>query len=240
MAGVKHHLLDIVTPDSDFSAAEFASLARKKVQEIKNQGKNIIIAGGSWFYITSFLNEELMPNIGINKELREQLSTKTPDELWQILFELDSVRANQVHKNNKDKVIRSIEMCKGLNMPVSEFKTQKTSQIRAKWFMPNIEREELYERINKRVDIMIEQGLFDEWQRNSVLYPNSKVLKNTIGYKEFFELKDGLYGNFDEAVEKIKQRTRNFAKRQLTYFRSNPEITAINNVQEIIETLKFN
>ena len=99
--------------------------------------------------------------------------------------------------------------------------------------MPKIQREELYERINKRVDLMLEMGLYEEWRKNKNLYPNSKILENTIGYKEFFELKNGIWQDFDQAVEKIKQRTRNFAKRQLTYFRSNPDIVSISDIDEI-------
>ena len=124
-------------------------------------------------------------------------------------------------------------MCIGLNMPISEYIREDKEQYDTKWFMPKIEREELYQRINKRVDIMVGEGLYDEWQKNKTLYPNSKVLENTIGYREFFELERGEDKNFDEAVDKIKQRTRNFAKRQLTYFRSNKDIKSIGGIGEI-------
>ena len=95
--------------------------------------------------------------------------------------------------------------------------------------MPEIERDELYERINLRVDEMINQGLYEEWQKNIKLYPNSKIIENTIGYKEFFE-----YENIDLAVEKIKQHTRNFAKRQLTYFKSRNDIIKVKNIKDIL------
>ncbi len=228
MEGVRHHLLDIIEPNQDFSAGDFVKYAQIALEDIKKRGKNVIIAGGTWFYIKSFLDEEHLPKIGIDKTLRDKLNKYSPDELWKILFELDPVRANQIHKNNKDKVIRSIEMCKGLNMPISCYKREKKSQnLDAKWFMPKIQREELYERINKRVDSMLEMGLYKEWQKNKTLYPHSKILENTIGYKEFFELESGIWQDFNQAVEKIKQRTRNFAKRQLTYFRSNLNIIEI-------------
>lgn len=225
--GIKHHLLDIVEPSEDFSAGDFVKYAKDALKEIKDRGKNVIIAGGTWFYIKSLLDEKELPKVGINKELREKLSAKSNDELWQILFALDPTRANQIHKNNKDKVIRSIEMCKGLNMPISQYQREQKEPLCANWHMPKIEREELYNRINKRVDVMIQQGLFEEWQKNKELYPNSKILENTIGYREFFELERGTWQDFSQAVEKIKQRTRNFAKRQLTYFRSNPDIKEI-------------
>ncbi len=234
MQGVKHHLLDIITPDCDFSAGDFAKEAQRTIEQIKKEGKNVIVTGGTWFYIKSLLDDKKLPQVGINKKLREELNPKTPDELWDMLYKLDSTRAQQIHKNNKDKVIRSIEMCIGLNMPISEYIREDKEQYDTKWFMPKIEREELYQRINKRVDIMAGEGLYDEWQKNKTLYPNSKVLENTIGYREFFELERGEYKNFDEAVDKIKQRTRNFAKRQLTYFRSNKDIKSIGDIGEII------
>ena len=234
MQGVKHHLLDIITPDCDFSAGDFAKEAQRTIEQIKKEGKNVIVTGGTWFYIKSLLDDKKLPQVGINKKLREELNPKTPDELWEILYKLDSTRAQQIHKNNKDKVIRSIEMCIGLNMPISEYIREDKEQYDTKWFMPKIEREELYQRINKRVDIMVGEGLYDEWQKIKTLYPNSKVLENTIGYREFFELERGEYKNFDEAVDKIKQRTRNFAKRQLTYFRSNKDIKSIGGIGEIL------
>lgn len=234
MQGVKHHLLDIVTPDCDFSAGDFAKEAQRTIEQIKKEGKNVIVAGGTWFYIKSLLDDKKLPQVGINKKLREELNPKTPDELWDMLYKLDSTRAQQIHKNNKDKVIRSIEMCIGLNMPISEYIREDKEQYDTKWFMPKIEREELYQRINKRVDIMVGEGLYDEWQKIKTLYPNSKVLENTIGYREFFELERGEYKSFNEAVDKIKQRTRNFAKRQLTYFRSNKDIKSIGGIGEIL------
>ena len=227
MRGIRHHLLDIAEPSEDFSAGDFVKYAKMALEDIKSRGKNVIIAGGTWFYIKSFLDEKELPKVGINKELREELNKKNNDELWQMLNELDPMRASQIHKNNKDKVIRSIEMCKGLNMPISQYQREQKEPLCANWYMPKIEREELYERINARVDIMLDEGLFDEWRKNKALYPNSKILENTIGYREFFELERGVWQDFNQAVEKIKQRTRNFAKRQLTYFRSNPDIKEI-------------
>ncbi len=227
MEGIKHHLLDIVEPNEDFSAGDFVKYAKIALEDIKSRGKNVIIAGGTWFYIKSFLDEKELPQVGINKQLRAELNTKTNDELWQILFKLDPKRANQIHKNNKDKVIRSIEMCMGLNMPISQYEREQKEPISASWYMPKIDREELYKRINARVDIMVKEGLYQEWMKNKALYPNSKILENTIGYREFFELERGIWQDFNQAVEKIKQRTRNFAKRQLTYFRSNSDINEI-------------
>lgn len=228
--GIRHHLLNIVSPDEDFSAGDFATFAKNAFNDIKKRGKNVIIAGGTWFYIKSFLDEKELIEVKVDKKLREELAKKSPEEVWQILYELDPKRAEVIHPNNKDKVIRSIEMTKALGAPVSSYiRKEKEEKIEAKWFAPKIEREELYERINKRVDKMLELGLYEEWKKNKEKYPNSAVIKNTIGYREFFE-----FENFDLAVEKIKQRTRNFAKRQLTYFRSRNDIKYVQNIDEIL------
>ena len=232
---IPHYLIDIIDPNQDFSAGDFVSEAKKI---INNTNKNIIISGGTWFYIKSLLDEKALPNCPINKILREKLSTYSNSELWEKLNKIDPKRASLIHQNNKDKIIRSIEMCEALNMPISEYIREENDIFSANWYMPSISREELYNRINQRVDEMINLGLYDEWINNSKKYPNSKVAKNTIGYKEFYELDDGLYKDRNEAIEKIKQHTRNFAKRQLTYFRSNPDIKPIQTIDEILRDIK--
>ena len=232
---IPHYLIDIIGPNQDFSAGDFVSEAKKI---INNTNKNIIISGGTWFYIKSLLDEKALPNCPINKILREKLSTYSNSELWEKLNKIDPKRASLIHQNNKDKIIRSIEMCEALNMPISEYIREENDIFSANWYMPSISREELYNRINQRVDEMINLGLYDEWINNSKKYPNSKVAKNTIGYKEFYELDDGLYKDRNEAIEKIKQHTRNFAKRQLTYFRSNPDIKPIQTIDEILRDIK--
>ena len=234
-SNIPHYLIDIINPNQDFSAGDFVSEAKKIID---NTNKNIIITGGTWFYIKSLLDEKALPDCPIDKALREKLSTYDNQELWEKLNKIDPKRASLIHPNNKDKVIRSIEMCKTLNMPISEYNREDNNSYSANWYMPDITREELYNRINQRVDEMINLGLYDEWLNISKKYPNSKVAKNTIGYKEFFELQEGIYQTKAEAIEKIKQHTRNFAKRQLTYFRSNQNIKQIQSVDEILDDIE--
>lgn len=230
--GVIHHLIDILEPTIEFSAGDFVNLAKEKIDDIFKREKNVIICGGTWFYIKSLLDENALPNCPINQKLREELYKLSNTELWEKLNKLDSTRANLIHPNNKDKVIRSIEMCLALNQPISSYKRPKNEQFKASWYMPNWKREVLYERINLRVDEMMKMGLYEEWLKNKELYPDSKIIKNTIGYSEFFE-----FENIDFAIEKIKQYTRNFAKRQLTYFRSNSEIKLIKDENDIISEI---
>lgn len=230
--GITHHLIDILEPTKEFSAGDFVNLAKEKINEIQKKEKNVIICGGTWFYIKSLLDEKALPTCPINQELREELSKLSNNELWEKLNKLDSIRASLIHPNNKDKVIRSIEMCLALKEPISTYQRPKNEQFKASWYMPDWDRETLYERINLRVDEMMKMGLYEEWLKNKELYPDSKIIKNTIGYSEFFEFQD-----IDLAVEKIKQYTRNFAKRQLTYFRSNPEIKLIKDENDILSEI---
>ncbi|MBR2068493.1 MAG: tRNA (adenosine(37)-N6)-dimethylallyltransferase MiaA [Candidatus Gastranaerophilales bacterium] len=227
--GIVHHLIDILEPEKEFSAGDFVSEAKKILD---NTSSDIIISGGTWFYIKSLLSEYELIECPKNTELRKELEILDTKTLWEKLNALDFKRASEVHPNNKDKIIRSIEMCEFLGYPISEYKHKINDFYTAQWFMTDIEREKLYERINLRVDKMIEQGLYEEWQKNKARYPNSKILENTIGYKEFFE-----YENIDFAIDKIKQHTRNFAKRQLTYFKSRPDIIRVQNIDDILENL---
>lgn len=230
--GIVHHLIDILEPTQEFSAGDFVTLAKEKIKEIQSKGKNVIICGGTWFYIKSLLDKEALPQCPINQELRQDLSKLSNNELWEKLNQLDPTRANLIHPNNKDKIIRSIEMCLALAQPISSYKRSENEEYSAKWYMPSWDREVLYERINKRVDEMIKMGLYEEWQKNKELYPDSKIIRNTIGYSEFFD-----YEDVEVAIDKIKQYTRNFAKRQLTYFRSNPEIQTIQDENDILKNL---
>ena len=225
--GIVHHLIDIVDVKEDFSAGDFVKRAEEIIQNTK---KPLIISGGTWFYIKSLLDEEKLPQCNINPEFRKSLENIDSNVLWKKLNSMDSKRASLIHPNNKDKIIRSIELCTYLDMPISEYKREDNQKYDSFWFMPKIERQELYERINSRVDEMIEEGLYDEWQKNDKKYGKTKIMYNTIGYKEFYEIED-----FKLAVEKIKQHTRNFAKRQLTYFRTNSKIKLINTVDDILK-----
>ena len=230
-------MIDILEPNIEFSAGDFTTLAKEKIKEIQNKKKNVIICGGTWFYIKSLLDEKALPECPINQQLREELEKYDKQTLWEKLEKLDFKRAQLIHPNNKDKVIRSIEMCEFLGSPISEYQRKDNEKIDSIWYMPKMDRETLYNRINLRVDEMIKMGLYEEWQKNKELYPNSKIMKNTIGYSEFYDLEEGIYSNKKEAIDKIKQYTRNFAKRQLTYFNNAKNIKQIENINDILGDL---
>lgn len=238
--GIIHHLIDIKTVDDGvYSAGDFVKDAKKAIEKIKSEGKNIIIQGGTWFYIKSLLDEKSLIEFGQDKNLREKLNKLSNDELYEILKSKDEKRAELVHKNNRDKIIRSIELIELTGMKLSEYKRKENEQFDAVWFMRDITREELYEKINLRTDLMIKEGLYFEWEQNIKKYKNHEILYNTIGYREFFDLKEGVYNSFDEAIDKIKQHTRNFAKRQLTWFRQNEAKLNIHTISSLQDVTKY-
>ena len=238
--GIIHHLIDIKTVDDGvYSAGDFVKDAKKAIEKIKSEGKNIIIQGGTWFYIKSLLDEKSLIEFGQDKNLREKLNKLSNDELYEILKSKDEKRAELVHKNNRDKIIRSIELIELTGMKLSEYKRKENEQFDAVWFMRDITREELYEKINLRTDLMIKEGLYFEWEQNIKKYKNHEILYNTIGYREFFDLKEGVYKSFNEAIDKIKQHTRNFAKRQLTWFRQNEAKLNIHTISSLQDVTKF-
>ena len=238
--GIIHHLIDIKTVDDGvYSAGDFVKDAKKAIGKIKSEGKNIIIQGGTWFYIKSLLDEKSLIEFGQDKNLREKLNKLSNDELYEILKSKDEKRAELVHKNNRDKIIRSIELIELTGMKLSEYKRKENEQFDAVWFMRDITREELYEKINLRTDLMIKEGLYFEWEQNIKKYKNHEILYNTIGYREFFDLKEGVYKSFDEAIDKIKQHTRNFAKRQLTWFRQNEAKLNIHTISSLQDVTKY-
>lgn len=236
--GVPHHLIDIKDPVGEpYSAGDFANDAKAVIEKIKEKNKPVIIAGGTWFYIKCLLDEKQLPEISADKELRDELEKYDNDTLWNMLKKIDPARAEEIHKNNKERVIRAIEMVKTLGDSVSSAE-RKTNDYDSIWFSNDFieekNRDALYKRIDSRVEIMVQNGLYYEWERAVKKYSRNEVLENTIGFREFFELQDGIYEDLNDAIKKIKQRTRNFAKRQLTFFRGEEKIITVKNEDEVL------
>ena len=231
MHGVVHHLIDVVNPDEEFTVADFADRAAKIMENLFEQGKTPVVAGGTGLYFRILLENYDMPRVAPDKELREELKniekTQGVEVLYNMLKELDPVLAEKMHPNNTVKIIRAIEVCKTLNIPMSQAQKKKPPLYNIKWFglghLNGEDRKFLYDRIDRRVDIMLETGLEAEAGQLYEKYGRISSLMNTIGYQEFIEYFDGNI-SYDDAVSKIKQNSRRYAKRQLTWFRQNPEI----------------
>lgn len=222
--GIPHHFIDIVEPEENYSAGWYAKDARKCIKGIISRGKTPIIAGGTGLYFRILLENYDLPEMNADYELREELSSKSFEELFEILSRLDEKAANSVEQNDKKKLIRYIEIVKHTGKPLHLARGVKNEkEFEVEWIGLNFPREELYNRINKRVDLMVEQGLIEETQKLLEKHGRIPNIVDTIGYREIISYLDGEL-SLDEAKDKLKQNTRNYAKRQLTWFRKNEEI----------------
>ena len=219
--GIPHYMVDIVEPDVNYSAGLYAKEAKKYINDILSRGKTSIIAGGTGLYFNILLNNYDLPEIEPDWELRKSLNKLSYDELAQILYELD--KDVFVEKNDKKKAIRYIEILKSTGKALKEARGVNEVEYDVEWIGLNFPREVLYERINRRVDLMMETGLVEETKGLLEKYGRIPNIVDTIGYREIIMALDGVM-SMDEAVDKLKQNTRNYAKRQLTWFRKNENI----------------
>lgn len=225
MEGIPHHMIDIAEPFENYTAGDYARDAKKITEDVLSRGKTPIIAGGTGLYFRVLLEHYNLPQAETNYDLRKKLETMPIDFLLNEIEHKDKVTfCNLTKDTSKRRLIRILELIDALGKPLSEVDTQKEPEYEVEWVMPELKsREWLYDRINKRVDIMIEQGIIEETQQLLEKYGRIKNFTETIGYKEILSYLDGLC-TFEDAVDKLKQHTRNYAKRQLTWFRKNPNL----------------
>ena len=219
--GVKHHLIDIVEPEVDYSVANFHDDAKIVINRLLKEGKTPIVAGGTGLYFRILLEDFELPRVEPNYELRQELENLDTKELFEMLKQVDPATAEKIHFNNKVKIIRALEVSKTLNKPISQAAGKKEPEFDVEWIGLNYEnRADLYSRINQRVDEMVEQGLIEETKTLLEKHRRIPNFVNTIGYQEILSFIDG-ETSLDEAISNIKQNSRRYAKRQLTWFRRN-------------------
>ena len=222
--GIPHHLMDIIDVTQEYTVADFCDDAKQKIKEIIERGKTPILAGGTGLYFRVLLQDFDLPRVAPNQELRDELEKLSSEELYNQLLELDYEIAQKIHFNNKVKIIRALEVCKTLGIPMSKAQKKKESEYDVLWFgLNSSDREFLYNRINKRVDIMLEQGLLKESSDLFDKYGENKILLGTIGYQELYPFFEGEI-DFETAIEQLKQNTRRYAKRQISWFNANKDI----------------
>lgn len=227
--GIKHHIIDICDVNEKFSVADFKSMCYDKIEEIINKGKTPIIVGGTGLYVSSVVDnmnfEEIAIDLEYRKKLEELAKTKGSDYIYNMLLETDPESCKDIHKNNVKRVIRALEIAKNSSKLKSEHMEEEnirkgTQDLKYDFSIFCIEwpRELLYERINKRVDIMAKDGLVDEARYVYDLnLDNECTCMQAIGYKEFFPYFRG-EKSLNDCIEKLKQETRKYAKRQMTWF----------------------
>ena len=224
MNGVPHYLIDEVKPDYSFSVSEFQDRANNYIEKITEKGKTALVTGGTGLYLNSLIYNMDFAKSDANNELREKLTLELQehgiDYMHEKLKSLDEDSANRIHKNNTKRVIRALEVClSGEKMNDFSNDLKFNEKYNPIIIVLNREREHLYQRINKRVEIMMDGGLVDEVKKLlSLGYTKDMISMQGIGYKEIIKYLEGEY-SLDEAVEIIKRDSRRYAKRQLTWFR---------------------
>ncbi|WP_026477849.1 tRNA (adenosine(37)-N6)-dimethylallyltransferase MiaA [Alkaliphilus transvaalensis] len=223
--GIPHHLMDCVDPDETFSVAEFQAQANAAIEDITSRGKLPIIAGGTGLYVNSLLYEmdftTTISNWQLRQELEELAKTQGNEYLHNKLKEMDPKAAERIHPNNVKRVIRAIEVNSEGGEQMGDFSTDIRMNEAYNPYMIGLtrDRQELYERVNLRVDIMVEQGLLEEVKKLLDMgYPEDLVAFKGLGYKEIIGYLKGQY-SLEEAKEILKRDTRRYAKRQLTWFK---------------------
>ncbi len=229
MGGVVHHLLDIADPRESFSVADYVPLAKAAVNDVLSRGKLPIFCGGTGLYLDAFLTDNIYSDAGSDPALRASLEEEAADKgalaLWSRLLALDPESANAIHPNNVKRVVRALEICLLTGTPKSEW--DRRSRMAPSPYHALVfglfypERAELYERVDRRVEIMMEQGLEKEVRGlyEKGLLPEGSTASQAIGYKEMLSYLEG-GSTLDEAIEAIKLATRRYAKRQITWFGS--------------------
>lgn len=227
--GIVHHLIDFLDPSVSFSVADYTVLAHQAIADIHARGKLPILVGGTGLYVDSVLNDIVFTEIKTDPQLRESLHQFAKEQgnaaLLERLRGVDPQSAARLHENNVGRIVRAIEVYEltGITMTEQQKRSrEKPSRYRTLKFGLNYrDRSVLYDRIDRRVDLMMEQGLLEEAQ--SVLASPMKTAVQAIGYKELGPYLEGK-APLDECIVKLKQSTRHYAKRQLTWFLRDPQI----------------
>ena len=230
---VKHHLLDYLEPTDEFSISDYQKIVRRVIDEMTKKNKLPILVGGSGLYIDSVINE-----YHFDEEKRvetNEFDDLSNEELHKVLEELDFEASQKIHQNNRKRVLRAIELAKYPDNKDSRSQRDIPYYDTLCIFLAD-DRDKLYDRINKRVDLMIDAGLVDEI-KNIGLDNFSRTSKAAIGYKEIIEYLNGNI-SLEEAIELIKKNSRHYAKRQFTWFNNKTKSTIVNvNVDNFDETI---
>ncbi len=231
MGGVRHHLIDFLEPTEDFNVFMFQKLVKEAINDISSRGKVPIIVGGTGFYIQAVLYDidftETDEDDSYRSELEKRAETEGVHVLHEELRAVDPESAEAIHENNVKRVIRALEYYEKTGRPISQHNKEqheRKSPYDFRYFVLTDDRNTLYSRIDKRVDLMMEEGLLSEVEELQKLnIPKNATSMQSLGYREIIGYLDGEY-DLDRAVYLIKLNTRHFAKRQLTWFRREQDV----------------
>ena len=237
--GIIHYLVDFVEPDKRYTVSDFKKDAEKAIEEILAKGKVPIIVGGTGMYVNTLIYGIEYQEMQFDEEYRDMLMKKAETdeglaEIYEQAKKIDEQAVKNISKNDKKRLVRVLEIYKatGKNKTEQEILSRQNGvKYDYRVFAIDMEREVLYSRIDKRVDIMIELGLEEEVRKLINKYQKFPTAMQGLGYKEVIEYFDGKISR-EEMIDKIKKETRHYAKRQLTWFRKNKEITWLNGLEE--------
>ena len=228
MQGIRHYLIDIADPGEDYSVGDFEIQVNSILKDKEKNQENILLVGGTGLYIKA-ITDGFSNLPSKDEKLRNELEVKSLEELREMLEKLDEKAYREIDVCNKLRLVRAIEVCILTGGKFSELKTENVKNNNysfMKVFLTR-NREEIYDRINRRVDIMISQGLESEARKIYERYKNLRYKIASIGYKEFFKYFDG-ENSLDETIEEIKKESRRYAKRQMTWFRKEKDYIIYN------------
>lgn len=234
MQGVRHYLIDVLSPDEDFNVVKFKNMALEAMSEIYDNGHIPIITGGTGFYIQALLYDidfkENDDDMAYRKSLEDLADRKGNEYLYSMLLQIDPESSEKIHPNNRKRIIRALEFYNQTGMKISEHnkeESQKSSPYNFAYFVIDDERDIIYEKIDRRVDRMIEDGLIDEVKKLKALgYTKDMVSMQGLGYKEILDYLNGDI-SFSDAVYILKRDTRHFAKRQITWFKRERDVIRV-------------
>ena len=250
MQGIKHYLIGYVSPDQRYSVADYKADAKKAIKEIIEKGKMPIVVGGTGLYLDSLIYEIEYQDIKLDEEFRKKLEEEVDEkglkEVYERAKQIDPKAIEKISSNDKKRILRILEIyhATGKTKTEQEIESRKKEvEYDYKVYALNWDRQTLYDRINKRVDMMIEQGLIEEVKNILDKYDTFPTAMQGLGYKEVVEYLEGKLTR-EEMIEKIKMETRRYAKRQLTWFRKNKqtvwldaEDTMQNNINIILKDI---
>ena len=247
MQGIKHYMIDIVEPNERFSVAEYKRGAENAIEEILQKGKVPIVIGGTGLYADSLIYGIEYPEIEFDEEYRKKLEEQANTqqglkELYEKAKKIDEDAIQKISPNDKKRIIRILEIYHSTGKTKTELEVEsRKNEVKYdyKVFAIDMDRSILYDRINRRVDIMLENGLIEEVKKLLEEYDKFPTAMQGLGYKEVVEYFDGILTK-EEMIEKIKQETRRYAKRQLTWFRKNKDtiwLDGLDNLQNNINII---
>ena len=250
MEGIPHHMLDVADPAEDFSVSRYCELASPVIDDILSRGKAVIIAGGTGLYMDALIRGNTFapyPSTGMREKLEAQADSEGMESMLKLLHSVDPESAARLHLKDRKRILRALEVYyeTGETITAHNKKTQSIPpKYRAQWFaLEDAERSSLYARIDRRVENMLDTGLIEEIRGLLARgIPEKCTAMQAIGYTEFLDALSG-HCTIEDAVRNVKQASRHYAKRQLTWFRRNPAITWLRrspgeNTDEILARLR--